>query len=352
MASFFPLLNTTNDSMNTSNSTRSFLDWENNEMLRITDIIWYAIVGVSSLVGNTTLAIIVLKNRHMRSATNKLILNMAFSDLAIVLVVIFPHLRIYISKSQFHLEGHIGNMYCKFIPFVRDCSMTVSILSIIAVALERFFAVVYPLRVKPRLLETKFVIPLTWLISTASFGMYFYIHKLEGTRCHQNNQFNQSSMSLFVAVSFFIVPLVFLTIIYSIIVWKLKHCNRPGHPTTQSEISRRKRNKNVAKLGIFIVASFFIFWCPYHTLLLIRFFYWKRQPPENVLRQLYVAYWVTSLLSYTSVASNPFVCMVCSSNFRQCFVKMFKSSNSVSTTNRDMLELRCQRQNGPNTSRI
>jgi len=263
---------------------------------------------------------------------------MAISDLALVAAFLIPEVYLFISNTPFHLTGLSGRIFCTLRPFIRDSSLSVSILSMIAIALERFVAVVFPLKAQPRWMEAKIVIPLTWMISIASFIIYFYLNKLKRSTCYRD--FDHSSFSLFVVITFFIVPLIFLTITYSTIIWKLKHHHVPGNQSTGSETARRKRNKNVTKLGIFIVVSFFVSWFPYHLFSMITTISRKQSLHLYIGKSYYVGYLVTVLISYISIATNPVVCLVCSSKFRECFVKMFIAVNAVSATNTDLVDLR------------
>lgn len=338
---------TTASTHNSSSSSWRVFSVHEENMLRIAHIVWYTILVIISTLGNTIMVIIILKNRHMRTVTNKLILNMAISDLFFAATVLIPELYMLISNNPFRLEGLSGRVYCILGPFIRDCSITVSILSMIAVALERFFAVVFPLRAKPCWMKAKIIIPLTWLISVASFAVYFQFNKLQRLTCYQDKDFI-SSLSLFVVITFFIIPLSFLTITYTMIIWRLQHHNVPGNQSTEARIARRKRNKNATKLGIFIVVSFFISWCPYHLVSMIVLLYWKGELPLALRKSYITGHLLTAMVSYISIASNPIVCLVCSSKFRECFVRLFKVVNVVSTSNTDLVELR-HRQNGMST---
>ena len=76
----------------------------------------YAAIMLFSLLGNTAVIVIVLKNKRMRTVTNYLIVNMAVSDLLISAFAVPRELtEIYAGPRRWLLDGLVGLILCKLL---------------------------------------------------------------------------------------------------------------------------------------------------------------------------------------------------------------------------------------------
>ena len=125
---------------------------------------------LASLAGNTVIGIIVYKTKTMRKPINFLIVNMAMSDLLFPTFLIPRDIqRLYI--NSWLIGGPLGQALCKLVTFLSPVSLVVSIQSLVLIAVDRFGAVVYPLR--SPLISSKlrsFFILATWIIAMAVQG--------------------------------------------------------------------------------------------------------------------------------------------------------------------------------------
>ena len=136
---------------------------------RIGKTIAYCLLFVVSLAGNTFIGIIVYKTKPMRKPINFFIVNMAVSDL-LYPIFLFPLdiTRLYLGIDSWLISGPLGQALCKLVPFVADASAVVSIQSLVLIAVDRFGAVVFPLR--SPLISSKlcpFFILATWIVAAA-----------------------------------------------------------------------------------------------------------------------------------------------------------------------------------------
>ena len=122
---------------------------------------------VISLVGNTLIAIIIYKTKTMRTSTNYFIINTAMSDL-LVPISVFPSFLIEIHGGFWFFSGEEGLVVCKVVFFLQYVSCIVSVENLVLIAVDRFGAVVFPLR--PPLFGPKlclFFILATWLVAVS-----------------------------------------------------------------------------------------------------------------------------------------------------------------------------------------
>ena len=127
----------------------------------------YCLIFLVSLAGNTVIGIIVYKTKTMRKPINFLIVNMAISDLLLPIFVIPLEIQMFYTDSWL-IGGPLGQALCKLVYFLTDVSSSVSIQSLVLIAVDRFGAVVFPLR--SPLISSKLcpsLILATWIIAMA-----------------------------------------------------------------------------------------------------------------------------------------------------------------------------------------
>ena len=157
------------------------------------------LIFVVSLTGNTVIGIIVYRAKTMRKPINFFIVNMAISDILYPIIVIPQGVqKLYI--DSWLIGGPLGQTLCKLVVFVEDVSVAVSVQSLVLIAVDRFGAVVFPLR--SPLISSK-LCPLfilaTWIIAIASSVPELFAYKLVEfskklvCELHWNEVFGESS---------------------------------------------------------------------------------------------------------------------------------------------------------------
>ena len=103
---------------------------------------------------------------------------MASSDLLFPIFFIPWNLSLWHANSWL-IGGHLGQALCKLLPFFGDVSFVVSIQNLILIAVDRFGAVVFPLR--SPLIRSKlcpFFILATWIVAVAISSPYLFAKEL------------------------------------------------------------------------------------------------------------------------------------------------------------------------------
>ena len=211
----------------TMNGTQSMSSCFNPTARRIGETFAYCLLFLVSLVGNTFIAIIVFKTKTLRKPINFLIVNMAMSDM-LVPIFLFPRELILTYTRSWLMGGPLGQVLCKLSIYASYLSFTVSIQSLVLIAVDRFGAVMFPLR--SPLINSKrcrFFILATWIIAIAIFCVNLFASKViespEGLACVADwkgalgEASSYKNFVLVMQVIIFYVPLVFITILYSAI---------------------------------------------------------------------------------------------------------------------------------------
>ena len=292
---------------------------------RIGETLVYCLLFVVSLAGNTIIGIIVYKTKTMRKPINFFIVNMAMSDLLLP-IFLFPNLltRLYVDSWQ--IGGPFGQASCKLVHFFADVSATVSIQSLVLIAVDRFGAVVFPLRspfISSKLCP--FYILATWIIAMAVYCPELIGFKLVeyqwGLACawHWDEPFGESwsfeNYAVATFVVFFYIPLVLIAILYLTIALKIKSHTIPGEQSVNAREQRVKRERNVLKMSIVIVLAFAVCWLP-------QTIYWLLtiSSSDNAMTSSCGFRYFASIaffLAHSNCAINPCICFIFSGTYRQ-----------------------------------
>ncbi|XP_036952850.1 tachykinin receptor 1a isoform X2 [Acanthopagrus latus] len=171
-----PLFNTTdvpNLTTGSNNSINDTLQWNQfvQPVWRI--VLWaiaYSGIVVVSVVGNITVIWIIMAHKRMRTVTNYFLLNLAFAEAsmsAFNTVINFIY--------AVHNEWYFGLVYCRFHNFFPIAAVFASIYSMTAIALDRYMAIIHPLKQRMSSTETKVVVGVIWVLALLlAFPQYYY----------------------------------------------------------------------------------------------------------------------------------------------------------------------------------
>ena len=279
----------------------------------------YCLILAVSLLGNIFIGIIVYKTKTMRKSINFLIVNMAMSDMLFPIFLI-PHQITALYIDSWLISGPLGQAICKLLPFFQNVSLMVSIQSLVLIAVDRFGAVVFPLR--SPLISSKlcpFFILATWIVAMAISCPHLLAFKLleypGGLACTRqwNEAFGESlsftNFMLAFYVVFFYTPLVLIAILYIIIYFKLKSQTIPGEQSANARQQRVRRERNVLKMAIAIVLGLAVCYLPFNILLILI---------SVVSDTLSCGFWfVAVFMTFTNCAINPCICFIFCENYRQ-----------------------------------
>ena len=297
----------------------------NHEAKRIGISFYYFLSFVLALIGNVIIGIIVYRARSMRKAINYFIVNMAMSDLLFPIVG-FPYLVIEINFGNWSLRGPVGQALCKLHIFLVFVSALVSTQSLVLIAVDRFGAVVFPLR--SPLISSKrcrFFILTTWIIAVAAnipnAMTYELVEHKEGMVCvHKWNEVFGESLSyrnyiVSMLVVFWYVAMVLIAILYMTVVIKLKSQNIPGEGSANGREQQLRRQKNVLKMSIAIVVTFIVCSLP----ATIWWFLILYPPDSTVTASCGFQYFkvIAFCVAHSNSAINPYISFIFSGNYRQ-----------------------------------
>ena len=317
------------DLNNTMNGTQPSSCYRNPTAEKIGTTFAYCLIFIVSLAGNTVIGIIVYKTKTMRKPINFLIANMAMSELLVPIFSIPRDIKLLYINSWL-IGGPLGQALCKLLIFLPSVSFAVSIQSLVLIAVDRFGAVVYPLR--SPLISSK-LCPLfilaTWIVSMAVISPELFAIKLVeypgGFSCSRRwkEAFGESSSEENYLVSLSVIclfiPVLLITILYIIIYRKLKSQKVPGEQSANARQHRQQREGNVLKMSIAIVLGFAVCCVPLATFWLLLFFV-SDMSFCGFEYFSFVAFFMTRM----NCAINPCICFIFSRNYRTGLKTLFK----------------------------
>ena len=315
----------TQDLNKTMNGTQPWSCYWSHTAVKIGTTFAYCLIILISLAGNTVIGIIVYKTKTMKKPINFLIVNMAMSDLLFPISWIPWNIQeLYI--NSWLIGGPLGQALCKLAMFLPLVPVAVSIQSLILIAVDRFGAVVFPLR--SPLISLKlcpFFILATWIIAMAVYSPYLFTVKLVeylgGLVCaiRRKEVFEESSSYenylVSIVLIFYLIPLVLIVMLYITIYIKLKSQKIPGEQSINTGQQRRQRERNVLKMAIAIVLGFAICWLPYST---IEFVSFASDMYVCSCGWMYFSF-VAFVMFGANCAINPCICFIFSRKYREGF---------------------------------
>lgn len=140
----------------------------------------FSVVIASNLVGNLLVVLVVLLNRRMQTPMNYLLANLALADF---LVGLFLIPRTLLNDLFTHPGGWLGDLLCKMLThacFTYLAAVT-SMLTLMFIAWERYYAVMYPHSSRGRINAGKLrlLIAVSWLVAFGYASLEFWIIKFD-----------------------------------------------------------------------------------------------------------------------------------------------------------------------------
>ncbi|XP_054471511.1 endothelin receptor type B [Anoplopoma fimbria] len=285
------------------------------------------VVFVIGIVGNSALLKIIYVNKCMRSGPNILIASLALGDLI--------HIVIDIPINSYRLMAEdwpFGLLLCKLVPFIQKTSVGITVLSLCALSVDRYRAVVSWNRIKGIGVPvwTAIEITLIWVISillavpeVVGFDMITMNYKdkhlriclLHPMQTTPFMQFYKSVKDWWLFGFYFCMPLAWTAVFYTLMARKMLK-------NTENTLSdHTKQRREVAKTVFCLVIVFAFCWLPlYLSRILKSTIYDEKDPKRCQLLSVFLVldYFGITMASLNSCI-NPIALYTVSKRFKSCF---------------------------------
>lgn len=187
----------------------------------------YIAVSIAAIGGNGIVCYIVIAYQRMRTVTNMFIMNLAIGDILMACLCI-PFT--FVSNL---LLGYwpFGGVMCVLVTYAQCVTVFISAYTLIAISVDRYTAIVYPLRPRMTKLRSKLIIALVWIVALVTPLPTALVTQLVPHVCANSTYYCQEqwgrpeqtavySMALMILQYFF--PLLVLIFTYTriaVVVW-------------------------------------------------------------------------------------------------------------------------------------
>ncbi|KAG8510134.1 Prokineticin receptor 1, partial [Galemys pyrenaicus] len=311
-------------------------------------VIGVALVGIMLVcgIGNFIFIAALARYKKLRNLTNLLIANLAISDFLVAIVCCPFEMDYYVVRQLSWEHGHV---LCASINYLRTVSLYVSTNALLAIAIDRYLAIVHPLRPRMKYQTATGLIALVWLVSIliAIPSAYFttetvliIVKSQEKIFCGQiwpvDQQIYYKSYFLFIFGIEFVGPVVTMTLCYARISQELWFKAVPGFQTEQIRKRLRCRRKTVLVL-MCILTAYVLCWAPFYGFTIVRDFF----PTVFVKEKHYLtAFYIVECIAMSNSMINT-LCFVTVKNntikyFKKIMLLHWKSSYNGSKSSADL----------------
>ncbi|XP_056333585.1 prolactin releasing hormone 2 receptor [Danio aesculapii] len=239
----------------------------------------YTMLVLIACSGNLLLLILIGLNKKLHSTTNFLIGNLALVDLVMCLFCV-PLTAFY----AFDERGWVfGQFMCHFVTLMQTATAFAAVLSLTAIAVDRYVVVAYPIRRRGGRWFCAWLVVSIWLCAlamstpTALHTVYLDLSETghEMAVCEEfwhGQELSRLIYSCFFLLLSYFVPLAAVSISYCAISCHLQHRATPrlmaATPSNQEKWGRKRRK--TFRLLLVSVLSFAFSWLPLQIVNLIR----------------------------------------------------------------------------------
>lgn len=287
-------------------------------------IIAYSAVLAVGLIGNSCLVFVITRHKEMRNVTNILIANLSCSDI-LMCIVCLPVTIIYTLMDYWIL----GSALCKLTPFVQCISVTVSIFSLVLIAMERYQLIVHPTGWKPTVAQSYLAVGVTWItaclisvpfLSYSVLDLPFQNLSLplpvsDHLICMEkwpSNSIRQTYTTSLIVFQYFL-PILLIMVCYLHIYFRLK---RRKEMVERSGNNTQKKNKGATRINIMltaIVVAFALSWLPLNIFNTV--FDWNHEALPTCGHDVIFSF--CHLTAMASTCVNPIIYGFLNSNFQK-----------------------------------
>uniref|UniRef100_A0A3Q3WKB0 G-protein coupled receptors family 1 profile domain-containing protein n=1 Tax=Mola mola TaxID=94237 RepID=A0A3Q3WKB0_MOLML len=284
-------------------------------------IMWYSVTMVFGLLGNTSLIYIITRRREKANVTSILICNLSFSDI-LVCVFCLPFTVIYTMMDHWVF----GSLLCRLVPFIQCVSVTVSVLSLVFIAMERHQLIINPSGWKPTVPQAYIAIVFIWILACFTSSPFLAFQLLTNEpytnimpimpqACLEQwpSQPHRLAYTTWLLLFQYCGPLLLILLCYVRVFVRLRHRKDMLDHTRTLVSQRMTHSRRINIMLVAIITAFAVCWLPLIIFNLVSD--WNQEALPICYHNLLFS--VCHLLAMFSTCINPVIYGFLNSNFRQ-----------------------------------
>ncbi|XP_018903913.1 tachykinin-like peptides receptor 99D isoform X2 [Bemisia tabaci] len=279
--------------------------------------------------GNLIVIWIVLSHKRMRTVTNYFLVNLSVADAMVSALNVTVNF-VYMLSS----DWPFGLVYCKIAQFISVLTICASVFTLMAISIERYMAIIYPLRPRMGRHMTLCIASSTWIIGLVLslpqllFYTTFTITFSDSTTrsiCYAewpDGATTKSEMEYVYNITFmtltYFVPVCAMLCTYTRVGFKLWGSQSIGESISR-QLDNIKSKRRAVKMMIVVVVIFAVCWLPFQIYFIV-----TSLVPEITespfIQDVYLAiYW----LAMSNSMYNPIIYYWMNARFRDGFKEFF-----------------------------
>lgn len=279
----------------------------------------YGSISVLATLGNGLVIWVILGSRRMRNVTNYYIANLALADILIAMFAI-P----FEFQAALLQRWNLPHFMCSFCPFIHALSITVSVFTLTAIAVDRHRAILNPFAGRASKFECQLVIAVIWLSGICLSSPMVYAMRVTYVKDEDDKPFCYSvnldpeTMQVYrttLVLLQYLMPLCVISWAYTGIGFALWGNTAPGNAQTDRDANLMRNKRKVIKMLVVVVGLFALCWLPLQTYNLLQ----GVLSEINEYRYINIIWFCFDWFAMSNSCYNPFIYAIYNEKFKKEF---------------------------------
>ncbi|XP_041126389.1 G-protein coupled receptor 54-like [Polyodon spathula] len=291
--------------------------------------LFFALIMLVGLVGNSLVIYVITKHRQMRTVTNFYIANLATTDI-LFLVCCVPF-----TATLYPLPSWVfGDFMCRIVNYLQQVTAQATCITLTAMSVDRCYATVYPLQsLRHRTPRVAMAVSVGIWIGSFVLSVPVAAYQTLDTGYWYGPQtycieafpsvYHQKTFILYTFLVVYLLPLVTICVCYAFMLQRMSRpVVEPSDNNYQVQLLAERSEAiriKISKMVVVIVLLFTICWGPIQFFILFQAF-------DSNFQKNYETYKIkiwAHCMSYSNSSVNPIVYAFMGANFRKSFKKAF-----------------------------
>ncbi|XP_052103425.1 neuromedin-K receptor-like [Mytilus californianus] len=288
--------------------------------------ILYGSISVAAIIGNSLVISVIIINKKMQTVTNIFIANLAFADVILGMFTI-P----FQFQAALLQRWVVADFMCWVAPFVKDLSVNISIFTLTCIAIDRYIAVLYPLKAGFKKSVAAVILVFIWVFGTVSSipqALYMKVTQVPENATGKTKPFCRPFFPhkdfgryyfVYLLCIQYILPLIIINFSYIRIAYRIWGTKAPGDYINRRDDIRARNRKKVVKILIIVVCLFVICWLPLQIYNVVSQVYRE----VNDYKYINIIWFCSNWFAMSNSCYNPFIYGLLNDKFKRAFRRIF-----------------------------
>lgn len=210
-------------------------------------IVLYTFTILFAVVGNILVVIVFSKGGRSRTDIRPFLISLAVADL-IMAIFCMPFTFTYVMTRTWIFSKPM----CPIVLFMQHLSVSASVFTNMAIGIDRFLVVTFPLRARMTAKRARYTIGIIWVCAVTLSSVQLVVSRAKSIRnfVHCDEQWDspaeRRTFTMFVLFITYVIPLVILAVTYSIVSILLWKRTTPGNAHEGRDLQQLKGKRKVS----------------------------------------------------------------------------------------------------------